>query len=53
MTAQQLMDVIALGDKYGSALKEMLKWLDIKNLTEVTDEQVEAFLQHKNNDKQT
>ena len=54
LTLEHLQAVMATGDKYGSGLKDMLRWLKIVNLTNVTDKQVEMYLEYlqsKNNDK--
>ena len=54
LTLEHLQAVMVTGDKYGSGLKDMLRWLKIVNLTNVTDKQVEMYLEYlqsKNNDK--
>lgn len=53
MEFQTLKAILDCGDKYGSAIKQMLKDLEADNLTTVTQEQAELWLKRKgeNNDK--
>lgn len=50
MELQTLKDILTCGDKYGSAIKEMMRDLKICDLTNVTQEQAEWWLAKKGND---
>lgn len=44
MTVEKILEVLALGDEYGSALKDMLHWLKVCDLLNVTDEQADMYI---------
>lgn len=50
MELQTLKAILACGDKYGSAIKEMLRDLKICDLTNVTQEQAQLWLDKKKRD---
>lgn len=50
MELQTLKAILACGDKYGSAIKEMLRDLKICDFTNVTQEQAEMWLAKKRGD---
>ncbi len=47
MTVEKILEVLALGDKYGSALKDMLRWLKVCDLLNVTDGQADMYIAYK------
>ena len=49
MTLPLIKAVLATGDKYGSGLKDMMAWLKICELGNVSDEQAQMYLER--NDK--
>lgn len=49
MTVEMLKAVIAAGDRYGSALKELTARVGTINLEEITDEEAKEFLDGKQN----
>lgn len=50
MELQTLKAVLACGDKYGSAIREMMRDLKICDLTNVTQQQAEQWLAKKKRD---
>lgn len=50
MELQTLKAVLACGDKYGSAIREMMRDLKICDLTNVTQQQAEQWLVKKKRD---
>jgi hypothetical protein len=44
MTVEMLKEVLSRGDKYGSALKQMLKDLGFVDLCNVTDQQAKGWV---------
>ena len=49
MTVEMLNAVIAAGDKYGSALKELIAQVGTTDLEAITDEEAKEFLDGKQN----
>lgn len=49
MTLPVMKAVLATGDKYGSGLKDMMAWLKIRDLGNVSDEQARMYLERNDN----
>ena len=47
MSIEMIKRVLAMGDVYGSALRDMLKWLKICDLVNVTDEQAQMYIDYR------
>lgn len=47
MTVEKILEVLALGDEYGSALKDMLRWLKVCDLLNVTDKQADMYIAYR------
>ena len=50
MTLPVIKTVLATGDKYGSGLRDMMAWLKICNLGNVSDAQAQMYLDYLNGD---
>lgn len=50
MTLPVIKTVLATGDQYGSGLRDMMAWLKICNLGNVSDEQAQMYLDYLNGD---
>ena len=49
MTLPLIKAVLATGDKYGSGLRDMMAWLKICDLGNVSDEQAQMYLEMDDN----
>lgn len=49
MTLPLIKAVLATGDKYGSGLKDMMAWLKICHLGNVSDAQAQMYLERNGN----
>ena len=49
MTLPLIKAVLATGDKYGSGLRDMMAWLKICDLSNVSDEQAQMYLERNDN----
>lgn len=49
MTLPLIKAVLATGDKYGSGLRDMMAWLKICDLGNVSDEQAKMYLERNDN----
>ena len=47
MTVEKILEVLALGDEYGSALKDMLHWLKVCDFLNVTDKQADMYIAYR------
>ena len=47
MTVEKILEVLALGDEYGSALKDMLRWLKVCDFLNVTDKQADMYIAYR------
>lgn len=50
MTLPVMKTVLATGNKYGSGLKDMMAWLKICDLGNVSDAQAQMYLDYLNGD---
>ena len=50
MTLPVIKTVLATGDQYGSGLRDMMAWLKICNLGNVSDEQAQMYLDYLTGD---
>lgn len=50
MTLPLIKAVLATGDKYGSGLRDMMAWLKIRHLGDVSDAQAQMYLDYLNGD---
>lgn len=50
MTLPLIKAVLATGDKYGSGLRDMMAWLKICDLGDVSDTQAQMYLDYLNGD---
>lgn len=50
MTLPLIKAVLATGDKYGSGLRDMMAWLKICHLGNVSDAQAQMYLDYLNGD---
>lgn len=50
MTLPVIKIVLATGDQYGSGLRDMMAWLKICDLGNVSDEQAQMYLDYLNGD---
>lgn len=55
MTLQMILQVMELGDKYGSALKELAEYYDIRNydISVISDEMAENWIGRRNKNERT
>ena len=53
MTLQMILQVMELGDKHGSALKELAEYYDIMNydISVISDEMAENWIGRRNKDE--
>lgn len=49
MTLPLIKAVLATGNKYGSGLRDMMAWLKICDLDNVSDEQAQMYLERDDN----